>query len=104
MSFNPAHQRTESLILMSRNCRPFSTQSATSGHSAVREMKHRIRSSWRCPLEPYQSKTVRHGPNCSYATVANFAARMRCLGETYHGNGDGNLQERRTRQLRMGGD
>src|SRR5262249_3169719 len=28
--------------------------------------------------EAYQSKTVRHGPNCSRETIANLAARMRC--------------------------
>jgi hypothetical protein len=26
--------------------------------------------------EAYQSKTVRHGPNCSRETIANLAARM----------------------------
>src|SRR4029077_13907948 len=54
--------------------------------------------------EAYQSKTVRHGPNCSRETIANPAARMAATGGTHHGNGGGNLQERRTRQLRVGGD
>src|ERR1700756_4402855 len=54
--------------------------------------------------EAYQSKTVRHGSNCSRGTFANPAARMRWLGGTHHGNGGGNLQERRTRELRVGGD
>src|SRR5262245_16152324 len=50
-------------------------------------------------------ETVRHGPNCSRETIANPAARMRLTrGGTHHGNGCGNLQERRTRQLRVGGD
>ena len=28
--------------------------------------------------EAYQSKTIRHGPNCSRKTIANVPARMRC--------------------------
>jgi hypothetical protein len=55
--------------------------------------------------EAYQSKTVRHRSNCSGETIANLAARMRLEARgTHHGNGGGNPQERRTRQLGMGGD
>src|SRR6516162_9574491 len=52
----------------------------------------------------YQTKTVRHRPNCSRETIAILAALMRCSRRTHHGNGGDNLQERPTLQLRVGGD
>src|SRR5262252_6125719 len=88
-----------------RVCQPSKCQCHPRERPLPPDLRPRPSSTLSLLVEAYQSKTVRHGPNCSRETIANLAARLRLHARgTHHGNGGGNLQEGRTRQLRVGED